>query len=372
MVTLNLSSASALQHIKPSQYQSLKDGSQHNVQLGRHNYHVQHTGQHFDVSPTLPLPADNATQTHQQHRAAQMRQILDQFPELLASHINKAADVTETQLRRHDNFMAVDAWVHEATERQTANRLMRDIDDPDTPKTNMKSLSWEPPTDETREALEEWVDKPELADVNLRSLGNWTLDQQPWVERNRSDDVKQGKTPPTDKNQAHNIPNGAVLNAPDEAWTDYLNQGWMQSGVNIGAAFKLETQVPQDLVDAHNHAASSAAELLNGPARSPADLELLTAQADQDLANYLQTMTRESGTAGPSKFLKPESDGSNVKSKQMTYFAQELIDLASSGYRIHQDSAGKQVAMPHGKAETLESVLNPPPLQPPPPHGSAT
>ncbi|WP_137940130.1 hypothetical protein [Chitinivorax sp. B] len=333
MVTLNLTAANQLQHINPSQYNGLKQEGQHTIQVGNHQYHVAFQDNQFHVTPNV-LNQATTHQPFQEHRAQALQDTLNQFPHLLAANIEAANDKSETRLRRFDNFEAMDRIAHE--DYAAAFQTLRSAGHMDT-IVALKELRDDPPAQATRDAIPNWVKKDDRKDdpaavVNMHSLGNWANDQKPWVERNRADDRQQHRTE-LPANQSHNIPHGAVLNAPDEAWTDYLNQGWMQNGVDRGAAFKLESHVPEHIVNQHNQAAH-----------------------DGNWQQYASQLESAAGSAGPSRFLKPADHDRNVQSDQLTFFAQELVDLARSGYAVHQGADGKQVAMPKEKAALLDSI----------------
>lgn len=169
---------------------------------------------------------------------------------------------------------------------------------------------------------ERWVTDQGIQSVNMRILGNWHRDGSQWVQRN----------------QGRNIQEGEYLNATDQGWTDYINQGWMQGGFDRGAGFRLVTKVPQQVRKMHNKASEVASRPEGKKPGSPGNW-----------AEYGRNLSQMATTRTMSKFKHSSED-------RMTYFGQELVDAARNGYRIHTDATGKQSLMPHQKSLMLSEL----------------
>jgi hypothetical protein len=128
---------------------------------------------------------------------------------------------------------------------------------------------------------------------------------------------------------AKRIVRGEYLNLNDDAWTDYINQGWMQKGYERGAMFRLLTSVPQEIVDMHNEAASNGA-----------------------WEEYETRMTDYSKKNGLSFW--------SSSNQRRTFFAQELVDAARAGYTVQDDNDNQnqkyQTLMPRLKSQLLKEI----------------
>jgi hypothetical protein len=168
--------------------------------------------------------------------------------------------------------------------------------------------------------------KRHLQDVNVRVLGSGS-DVEEWKNRNINERRHLSRGGIDDS--AKRIVRGEYLNLNDDAWTDYINQGWMQKGYERGAMFRLLTSVPQEIVDMHNEAASNGA-----------------------WEEYETRMTDYSKKNGLSFW--------SSSNQRRTFFAQELVDAARAGYTVQDDNDNQnqkyQTLMPRLKSQLLKEI----------------
>ncbi len=175
----------------------------------------------------------------------------------------------------------------------------------------IRNLKPELQTPDISSAIDEWVHGEEVQSTPVRTLAGWNSHGQPWLERNR----QAGREPEK----------GEVLNV-DNGWTDYVNQGWMQGGYDRGAAFRLLTPVSPEVVGMQRKALKTG-----------------------DWQAFETDMTAHA---------KQQDDRSlwHQGNQRRTFYGQELVDLTRNNYAIHEDSGGRQVAMPKQRSQLLQQI----------------
>ncbi|PPB84012.1 hypothetical protein [Mycetohabitans endofungorum] len=161
-------------------------------------------------------------------------------------------------------------------------------------------------------AINKWVASDRRQQVPVRVLGRLGGDVESgvnnWLDRNRL----AGREPTA----------GEFLNInPFSDWSGSINQGWIQGAFDRGHMFRLLTEVPDYLVDAHNNAAQDPTE--------------------ENINQYKEIL-------------------SNEKEKwqhRSSVFAKELIACARNGYAIHKDVNGRGSVMPGGRHKLLKEIL---------------
>jgi hypothetical protein len=156
--------------------------------------------------------------------------------------------------------------------------------------------------------------------TNLRVLAAWDQGGKQWEERNKA----AGREPMRSE----------VLNAPGDTWTDYLNQGWLQSAYDRRAGFRMLSALPAEVVKEHNDRAYGRQSEV----------------PREDYAEYLRQLGRQSGNQ---VIYNTKGD---ADMHRLTYYAQELVDLLDNNYVLTQSDSGDLLAQPRDRADLMESI----------------
>jgi hypothetical protein len=167
---------------------------------------------------------------------------------------------------------------------------------------------------QVKQAIRNWINSQSVQSVNVRTLGSWINHQKQWLERNR----KEGRDPQQ----------GEYLDVQNDAWNDFINQGWMQKGYERGAMFRLLTPVSKAITDMHNKAAAPTGKWQT---------------YEDDLIKF-------------AKKKNGQNDFWSQSNHRLTFFAQELVDAARAGYVIHHDEHGRKSLMPRQKSALLRQI----------------
>lgn len=158
-----------------------------------------------------------------------------------------------------------------------------------------------------RNAEMNWVENEEIQSINVRVLSNWHLNGKKWKERNE----KSGR----------DLQKGEFLDI-ERGWTDYINQGWMQGGYERNVLFRILTSINDLMIREHNDAALSGKWI---------EYEKWI------LENCKATLYNESCNS-------------------LTFFGQEMVDLARNKYMLIKDSSGRVNAVPYLKFKILSEL----------------
>jgi hypothetical protein len=264
----------------------------------------------FDNYERALASAPSAEQVDEAQRAADAFAPLVRQREQLSKGSSRRKTTKLRQTRReHERALAAQAHLDSLKQRRSLIQKHR-ASMPDRER------------EDERAAAAEWVHGEERQSAPVRTLSDWKADGASWQERNR----RAGRK----------LAPGEVLRT-EKGWSDAVNQGWMQGGYDRGAAFRLLTPVPDQVESMHNRYARASK-----PSAVDYDTRL-THWAMNRRDTY-----RQLWSPGPS--------GTPLADQRKSFFAQELVDAAGSGYVIHRDAADRQVLMPRAKSDLLGEV----------------
>lgn len=156
-------------------------------------------------------------------------------------------------------------------------------------------------------AEKDWIENDNVQSVNIRVLSNWHSDGKLWKERN--------------ENSGRKIQKGEFLNV-EKGWTDYINQGWMQRGYERNVLFRILTHINDFMIEEHNNAALSGKWI---------------EYEEWILKNCKNTLFNKSRNC-------------------LTFFGQEMVNLARNKYMLMKDSSGRLNAIPYLKFKMLSEL----------------